>query len=397
MAVVLARAGELPPDAGEAISEAAGAVLVVGDGAARAATAAAATPPTAPPAAGPPTAGPPATGPSPAGPPATGPSPADPPATGAPAVGQRAADLPATGAAAAVAGTVWWCDTGPGLRPAELAARLAPVLADVRLVILPGTPDGRDLAPRLAAELGRPLLSRAARAEATATGVRAELCRLDGQIVVPAEVTGPAVATLEPGTGVLTPASGPATVRELALPRPARAGPDPDVLAVLDAEPGTAALADAPAVLAGGAGLAAGLDDAAAQQAFALLTDVAAALGAVAGATRVATDAGWAEHDRQIGTTGVTIAPRSYVAFGISGAAQHVGGIGTPQHVVSVNTDPHCPMTAMSGLGIVADARATLAELAARLGVAVPEPLRGGPPASGGAQHEEVRDASRPA
>lgn len=337
LAVVFARSGELPPDAGEAISEAGGAVLVIGDGAARAAS------------------------------------------------------------LSVAAGAAWWCDTGPGLRPGELAARLAPALADIRLVILPGTPDGRDLAPRLAAGLRRPLLARAARAEVTATGVRAELCRLDGEVVVPAEVAGPAVATLEPGTGVLTPAGAPATVSELTLPHPAGPAADPDVLAVLDAEPGTAALADAPAVLAGGAGLAAGLDDTAAREAFGLLAGVAAALGAVAGATRVATDAGWAGHDGQIGTTGVTIAPRSYVAFGISGAAQHTGGIGVPEHVVSVNTDPHCPMTAMSGLGIVADARATLIELAGRLGVTVPPRLRAAPGPAGEGQHEEVRDANRPA
>lgn len=360
LAVLCARAGELPPDAAEAVSEAAGSALVIGDGAALAAgamTAGEATPAGAGTAAGP----------------------------------------AASGSARACARAVWWCDTGPGLRPGELAARLVPALAGIRLVILPGTPDGRDLAPRLAAGLGRPLLARAARAEVTATGVRAELCRLDGEVVVPAEVAGPAVATLELGTGVLTPAGGPATVSELTLPHPARPLADPEVLAVLDPEPGTAALADAPAVLAGGAGLAAGLDDTAAREAFGLLADVAAALGAVAGATRVATDAGWADHDRQIGTTGVTIAPRSYVAFGISGAAQHTGGIGAPEHLVSVNTDPHCPMTAMSGLGIVADARATLVELAGRLGVPVPRRLRAGAGAAGGGQHEEVRDANRPA
>ena len=96
---------------------------------------------------------------------------------------------------------------------------------------------------------------------------------------------------------------------------------------------------------------------------------MAAALGGSAGATRVATDAGWTGYERQIGTTGVTVDPDLYVALGVSGAAQHTGGIGTPRHVVSVNTDPSCPMTAMADLGLVTDAGALLAELAARLGV----------------------------
>ena len=96
---------------------------------------------------------------------------------------------------------------------------------------------------------------------------------------------------------------------------------------------------------------------------------MAAALGGSAGATRVATDAGWTGYERQIGTTGVAVDPDLYVALGVSGAAQHIGGLGAPRHVVSVNTDPSCPMTAMADLGLVTDAGALLAELADRLGV----------------------------
>ena len=136
------------------------------------------------------------------------------------------------------------------------------------------------------------------------------------------------------------------------------------------------ARAEAPRVVSGGGGLAAGLDPATATATCGLLADVAAAVGAAAGATRVATDAGWAGPDRQIGTTGVAIRPRLYVAFGISGAVQHTSGLGVPEHIVSVNLDPHCPMTAGSTFGIVADARGTLVDLADRLGVSVPGQVR---------------------
>jgi electron transfer flavoprotein alpha subunit len=80
----------------------------------------------------------------------------------------------------------------------------------------------------------------------------------------------------------------------------------------------------------------------------------------------------------------VSVRPKLYVAFGVSGATQHTGGLGAPGHIASINTDAHCPMTVMSSLGIIADARGTLAELAAALGVEV-----AGPPAS----PEESRDA----
>ncbi len=91
------------------------------------------------------------------------------------------------------------------------------------------------------------------------------------------------------------------------------------------------------------------------------------------GATRVVTDAGWVPHQRQIGTTGVVVDPRLYLAFAISGAVQHTAGLGHPDHVISVNVDPHCPMMSMADLAVVADANATLDALAHRLGVGVPE------------------------
>jgi len=93
---------------------------------------------------------------------------------------------------------------------------------------------------------------------------------------------------------------------------------------------------------------------------------------ASAGATRVVTDAGWIGYERQIGTTGVTIDPDLYIALGVSGATQHVGGLGAPRHVVSVNTDPSCPMTAMADLGLITDGRGLLIELARRLNVVIP-------------------------
>jgi electron transfer flavoprotein alpha subunit len=122
-------------------------------------------------------------------------------------------------------------------------------------------------------------------------------------------------------------------------------------------------LAEAPRILGGGAGL----DSA---ERFVQLAAVARALNASMGATRVVTDRGWVSHARQIGTTGVVVDPRLYLAFGISGAVQHVSGLGRPDHVISVNTDAHCPMMGFADLAVVADANATLDALARRLGVA---------------------------
>jgi electron transfer flavoprotein alpha subunit len=173
-----------------------------------------------------------------------------------------------------------------------------------------------------------------------------------------------------------------------ALPQNAPgAGHDAESVEVLQPEPSTADLAEAGRIVGGGAGLVpAGADGVAVMQ---LLADVGAALEASAGATRVVTDAGWMTYDRQIGTTGVAVSPELYIAFGISGAAQHVGGLGAPEHVVSVNTDPSCPMTAMADLGIVADAPAVLAALADRLGVTAAAPRPDGAGQAEGTAHRE--------
>jgi electron transfer flavoprotein alpha subunit len=147
-------------------------------------------------------------------------------------------------------------------------------------------------------------------------------------------------------------------------------------LALIEPDPATMDLADARRVLAGGAGLVPRqASDAEARALFDLLAEVAAILGASMGATRVATDAGWTGHERQIGTTGVSIDPDLYVALGVSGASQHTGGLGSPDHIVSVNLDASCPMTALADLGLVTDATAFLLRLAERLGLALPPGL----------------------
>ena len=215
--------------------------------------------------------------------------------------------------------------------------------------------------------LGRALLAGAVRCAPD----EVELTRLDDRLSLRVAVDGPVVVTLRPGfRGRPEQVTQGTEVTALTRCRRTSAVPDAESIEVLQPEPSTVDLAEARRILGGGAGLVpAGADGAAVMR---LLAQVADALGASAGATRVVTDAGWMSYDRQIGTTGVAVSPELYVAFGISGAAQHVGGLGAPEHVVSVNTDPSCPMTLMADLGIVADAPAVLAELAERLGVSAP-------------------------
>jgi electron transfer flavoprotein alpha subunit len=238
--------------------------------------------------------------------------------------------------------------------PAAWAHALAPLLAEEPAVLLPASPDGRDLAPRLAALLHRPL-----HAGATSVGTqRIEMARNGGRelhVVVP----GPEfVATLQPGVrGVEADATLAAPAVRVVTVTLDAAERDPQVLAVQPPDPATIDLAEAPRIVGGGAGLD-GRDR------IDQLSAVGAAIGASIGATRVITDRGWVPHERQIGTTGVVVDPQLYLAFGVSGAVQHTSGLGNPDHIISVNTDPHCPMMQLADLAVVADANETLAALA---------------------------------
>ncbi|WP_288051504.1 electron transfer flavoprotein subunit alpha/FixB family protein [Acidiphilium sp.] len=101
---------------------------------------------------------------------------------------------------------------------------------------------------------------------------------------------------------------------------------------------------------------------------FAGFRDLARALGATPGASRVVCDAGALPRAMQVGASGTVLNADCYVAFGISGAPQHLQGIGTVEHVVAVNTDLHAAMIARADLAVVADAQAVLPALLARLG-----------------------------
>ena len=166
------------------------------------------------------------------------------------------------------------------------------------------------------------------------------------------------MATLQPGVRGVDAASRGTTVRELAVVL-AECN-DPVLEQLLPPDAATIDLSEATRIVAGGAGL----DD---SRRFDQLGVLGAVLGASVGATRVVTDRGWLGHERQIGTTGVIVDPRLYVAFGISGAVQHTTGLGRPDHVISVNTDPHCPMMQLADIAVIADANVVLDELLAQL------------------------------
>lgn len=98
---------------------------------------------------------------------------------------------------------------------------------------------------------------------------------------------------------------------------------------------------NSPIIISGGYGVGS-------KENFDLLYKLADVLGAEVGASRAAVDAGFAEHERQIGQTGVTVRPKVYIACGISGQIQHIAGMQESSIIISINNDPNAPINAIA-------------------------------------------------
>ncbi len=257
----------------------------------------------------------------------------------------------------------------PGFKPAAWAAALAPRLENEEAILLPSSPDGRDLAPRLAYTLGRPLFANAITVERQerAGSVEEEkhhrlvVTEYNRQIAREIQVSFPFVATLQPGVRGVDPTPRKSSSVELEILELEISGAyDADLIEVLPADPATVDLSEAQRIMSGGLGLGD-------EEVFRQLQKVALDLNASFAGTRAAADRGWLPTERFVGATGIQVNPDLYVALGISGAIQHVSGLGRPKHIIAVNVDAGCPMMALADLAIVCDAPAVIRELALHL------------------------------
>jgi electron transfer flavoprotein alpha subunit len=218
------------------------------------------------------------------------------------------------------------------------------------LVLLPHTYQTRDFAPALAARLGRTLITDCVGVRDSTGGRAFTRPMFQGKLVADVIPLGetPHLVSVQVGAYRADQAArGAAPVRVVeASVDPSRIRQQPD--APFQEAKGAVDLSQADRIVAVGRGIKS-------QENIALAEKLAAALGAELAASRPICDAGWLPMERQIGSSGQTVAPKLYVAVGISGAIQHVVGMKGARTIVAINKDADAPIFEVADYGIAGD------------------------------------------
>ena len=236
--------------------------------------------------------------------------------------------------------------TGESLGQAlgQFIPQLAPVA-----VLAAHTPQGKDLAPRIAAALDAALATDCIQVSLAGDQVTARRPVYAGKATAEVEFTDDSlkVITVRPRT-VKPPepdATRSAEVAGVAVELPAQKTALKEIIAGGNERPD---VTEAAIIVTGGRSLGSAEN-------FSIIENFADSIGAAVGSSRAAVDAGYRPYRDQVGQTGKVVSPQVYIACGVSGAIQHLAGMRTSKYIVAINTDPEAPIFQVADYGIVGD------------------------------------------
>jgi electron transfer flavoprotein alpha subunit len=228
---------------------------------------------------------------------------------------------------------------------AEVLAQLVSS-ASPAAVVIPSSPEGKEVAARLAVKTGSGFLTDVT--EVTADGTATQVA-FAGQVIVHSKVNaGTPIYTLRGNSVTPEPAPGAAVEETVEVSLSDAAKQTRVVDRVVEQKSTRPELTEAAIVVSGGRGVASAEN-------FSIIEALADSLGAAVGASRAAVDSGFYPHSFQVGQTGKTVSPQLYVAVGISGAIQHRAGMQTSKTIVAINKDPEAPIFELADFGVVGD------------------------------------------
>ncbi len=249
----------------------------------------------------------------------------------------------------------------PGPAAAVVAAQAAAAIAERApdWVLVGASPDGKDVAGALVGLTDLPILVNAAGVTLADGAPVGEMSTFGGRLVTRSTFAGGrGIVLVRPGAAAAAPETAAAPVT--AIPTAAAVLPAVQVVEQVAHLAAAAAIEEARVIVGGGRGVGG-------PEGFAVIGNLADALGGAVGATRAAVDSGWIGYSQQIGQTGKMVKPELYVACGISGAVQHKVGVQTAGTIVAINKDADAPIVEFADLVVVGD----LFEIVPRLAAAV--------------------------
>jgi electron transfer flavoprotein alpha subunit len=218
---------------------------------------------------------------------------------------------------------------------------------DASTVLIGASRSGRDYSPRVAVKLDAPLLEDVISLQGDAVKLVAEHYTYLARVTEKVEAEGVVVATLKPGAfAAAVPGAEAVEQFDVDLELPQRRV---EVTGKTGEKTARIALTEADVVVSGGRGVGS------AENFTKLVEGLADQIGAAVGATRAIVDAGWRPYAEQVGQTGKTVAPKAYIAIGISGAVQHLSGMSKSKCIIAINKDAEAPIFKIADYGMVGD------------------------------------------